>query len=155
MYRRTARKLKGEAIRAAKAVLTGAAKAPPTTETALLVDDLVSCPIPVTEVHNLQQEAHRILWSDTQPAAPRVRATKRKLITLKQGAQPGPSQWRNAFIVAVGEQDGGVLALHRWSLMWIRAKVLAHSVKLWTSAVIAPSLAEYSGEKPSEIGRQC
>ena len=49
----------------------------------------------------------------TCAAPPRLkrRLLRRRLATLRAGAAPGPSGWRNSLILAVADCDGGVEAL--------------------------------------------
>ena len=138
VFQRAASKAAGGALRSAADILLGAVHAPLNEATAQAVDALVAVPVPEEELR-----AQRLEVELAAPLAQRVEpvrhgAVRRRLRVLNAAAQPGPSSWRNNYLIAVGETKSGVAALARWSTMWAKGAVTVEVAKLWTAAVVSP-----------------
>ena len=138
VFQRAAAKAAGGALRSAADILLGAMHAPLNEVTAQAVDALVAVLVPEEELR-----AQRLEVELAAPLAQRVEpvkhgAVRRRLRVLNAAAQPGPSSWRNNYLIAVGETKGGVAALARWATMWARGAVTVEVARLWTAAVVSP-----------------
>ena len=113
-----ARKTYGGCLRSAIQLLTGNGKAPAGPATTAKIRDLVA--VSVTEEQRREtQRACQAAAAVTRTApAAKLRDVRRKVRVLKRGAEPGPSAWRNSFIVLVAERPNGVASLTRWVRLW-------------------------------------
>ena len=77
-------------------------RTPLTLETAERVDALVSVDVDSDEREAQLRECRLALQGAEKAPAPRHRTLRRKLRTLRDAAQCGPSGWRNAFLKDIG-----------------------------------------------------
>ena len=155
VFQGAAAKAAGGALRSAADILMGAVHAPLNETTAQAVDALVAVPVPEEKLRaqRLEVDLAAPLAQGVEPV--RHRAVRRRLRVLNAAAQPGPSSWRNNYLIAVGETRSGVAALARWSTMWARGAVIADVAKLWTAAVVGPiDCREVAGEDGLQTGRK-
>ena len=82
---------------------------------------------------------------------PPAKLIKRMARGVTLAAEPGPSGWRIADIVAIGQGEGGSAVLRDWIGIWTQGVVPHSTAKLWTAATIA-SLD--CGPKKHEAGQQ-
>ena len=68
----------------------------------------------------------------------KVRTVRRKLRTLKTGAEPGPSGWRNTALIAMGARPGGSEVLTRWCRMYAAGSLDAREAALLSSVCLVP-----------------
>ena len=109
--------VQSKSLKAAKEILLGSTRAPPTEETAVAIDALVSMPVTDSE-RRAQAEQVRITQS-TLPLArqPRKRTLSLCLNALNLQAAPGPSGARNGLIRATSDVPGGYQALAAYVTM--------------------------------------
>eukprot|EP00972_Heterocapsa_arctica_P022086 3248805-Heterocapsa_arctica.AAC.1 len=69
---------------------------------------------------------------------PTRRMLRRRLVTLRAGAAPGPSGWRNAHILAAMDLPGGADAILGFAGLVTAGKILGRSADLWNAAVLEP-----------------
>jgi hypothetical protein len=67
-----------------------------------------------------------------------VRKVREKLHDLALGAQCGPSGWRSYLLQAIGEQEGGHVAIATWQNLWPRGKLQPDVIELFTAATVTP-----------------
>ena len=150
IFTKAAAKAAGHALKSAADLLLGATHAALTEETARAVDLLVAEPVPDDETRALQREV--ALARSAVPSDLRVRHRhyRRRLRVVKLAAQPGPSGWRNAHLVAVAAARGGVAAVARWGELWQRGMLTPPTIRLWTAACVSPVDC---GQRPLEPGQ--
>ena len=99
-------KARGGCLRAACQLLRGDARVPGTDQTFEELRQLTALPTTQAEVNAMAaalREARNL--GDFVPNV-RVRTVRRKLRTLKPGAEPGPSGWRNTTLIMLGARPG-------------------------------------------------
>jgi hypothetical protein len=113
VYKRVAYKVGGKVIRAAKEILMGGVAAPQTEATLAKVRELVATPVTENELTAIAYEIAEIrkLPTASKCSPLEVRKVREKLHDLALGAQCGPSGWRNYLLQAIGEQQGGHVAI--------------------------------------------
>ena len=149
--RLAARKLDGAGLRSAKQILMGNRKVAATIETVEEVDNLVAVPTTDEEVEQQAKFIQSIRAKAAKFPPPKVRTIKAKLRTLQTAAEPGPSQWRNGDIIAIGREHQGMCTLQRWFAIWVRVQASPSTVRLWTAACIAPL---EQGDRPTSPGEE-
>ena len=82
----------------------------------------------------------------------RVRTVRRKLRTVKRGAEPGPSGWRNSLLVAIGERPTGAQELTRWCRQYSLGAIPARDAHLWSSVQLVPLDKGGSKVRPIALG---
>eukprot|EP00973_Karenia_brevis_P062794 8731364-Karenia_brevis.AAC.1 len=56
---------------------------------------------------------------------PKMRDVRRRLWALRdrRKAAPGPSGWRNSYLVYFAEVEGGVMQMRLWTELWSRGRI--------------------------------
>ena len=87
-------------------------------------------------------------------AATKLWSTPAKLVKC-MAAEPGPSEWPNADIGAIGHSEGGPAVLRDWTGTWTQAVVPHWTEKLWTAATIAPHDCGPKKPEPGSAKQPC
>ncbi|CAK0795081.1 unnamed protein product [Prorocentrum cordatum] len=138
------------AVRAAKALLTGAVRTPLTEATAVRIDELVAEAVDGDEMHEVEAECKRALKDMGKAAAPKFRTIRRKLRVLREAAQCGPSAWRNSFLKNVGSVEGGIKALAWRAQVRKQGRAQDATIELWTAACVTPVDCDWARVGPGQ-----
>ena len=132
------RKVEGGCLRAATQLLRGDARVPGTAETTEQLAALTALPVDEQERQAFREQLDAALACAGDVPPIKVRTLRRKLRTLKRGAEPGPSGWRNAVIILVGERPHGCEVLTRWCRLYAQGALYPWDAKLWSSVCLVP-----------------
>ena len=132
------RKVEGGCLRAATQLLRGDSRIPGTAETTGQLEALTALPVDDQERAALREQLEAAYACVSEVPPIKVRTLRRKLRTIKRGAEPGPSGWRNATLVLVGERPQGCEVLTRWCRQYARGAMYPWDAKLWASVCLVP-----------------
>ena len=132
------RKVEGGCLRAATQLLKGDARVPTDENTLRQLRDLTAMPVDDEERSATREQVQqaRACWQDVPLI--KCRTVRRKLRTVKRGAEPGPSGWRNAMLVMMGERPHGCQELTRWCRLYATGSLEAEHATLWASVCLVP-----------------
>ena len=132
------RKVEGGCLRAAAQLLRGDARVPGTADTRDQLEALTALPVDEAERVAIREQVDTALACSDQVPLIKVRTLRRKLRTIKRGAEPGPSGWRNAHITLIGERPHGVEELTRWARAYATGSLCPWDARLWSSVILVP-----------------
>ena len=118
-FAKASSKLDSGSLRQAKNALAAGGRASASPEIVAEVEKLVAAETPWTEQTAVQAECQAVAKAcQALPPGPPTELIKRLVRGLSQGAEPGPSGWRNADISAVCRAEWGPQTLRAWTRMW-------------------------------------
>ena len=119
-------------------ILTGGPPVPPGPD----VDEKVRALFRTSELS--QQERAQLEEALAGAAATRRRPrvspqqASRAVAWLQLAAGPGPSGFRNSFVVLVHAMPGGPAVIATWASTWLQATISPWLAELWTAALVRP-----------------
>ena len=105
-------------------ILTGEGKAPSDERTLAMGTALVGEAAPPAEIAATAAAVDSALRLRHASTTCKVRTVKRKGRTLRAGAEPGPSGWRNSHLQAMLRRAGGPEAVATWCRQWTAGTTL-------------------------------
>eukprot|EP00972_Heterocapsa_arctica_P057140 8431670-Heterocapsa_arctica.AAC.1 len=109
-----------------------------TTETADEIAALACVEVEEEEVAALQEELAIAKAMRIVSRKPTRRMLRRRMVTLRAGATPGPSGWRNAHILAAMDITGGADAILGFAGLVAAGRISGRAADLWNAAVLEP-----------------
>ena len=134
-----ASKVKGGCVRTAAQLLKGNSLLPPCGTTAEQVHDLL-----VTELSPQHQADLELALAEAWEAGSgsKVRVTesvvRKRIDTLRAGAQPGASRSRNDFLTCIAAAPKGLTSLQRWCQLWADGNVPDKVAEIMTRQILRP-----------------
>ena len=147
------RKVEGGCLRAAAQLLRGDKRIPGNQDTKEKLEELTALPVDDTERAATQASIDEArACADAVPLI-KTRTVRRKLRTIKRGAEPGPSGWRNSHIGMIGERPFGAEVLTRWCRLYSRGILYPWDARLWASVILVPLDKGEGEDSPDCSGR--
>ena len=135
-----AQKARSGGVKAASGILTGGPPVPPGLETDAKVLNLYRneplTPEERTRLDNALEVVER-LGARTKPTI-RPRVASHRVACLKSAAGPGPSGFRNAFILLLHSHPQGPRTLAAWAQIWADGSVAKWAARMWTDTLCRP-----------------
>ena len=145
-------KVRSGCVRSAMQILTGQGKAPNDTRTLAMITELVGEDATCTERAATAAAAHHARQNGLGHVTCKLRTVRRKGRTLRAGAEPGPSGWRNSHLLTILRREGGPAAVAGWCRLWTSGGLPPCVTELWTQAVIVPLRKPDEKVRPIALG---
>ena len=150
--RRVVSKVKGGCLRSATQLALGDEHAPRTQETVDAIRDLTALPTTPEEDADLQRMAAGVLRDSPLGKRAGRRIARARARTLKPGAEPGASGWRNSLLRAVVLRPDGAPIADRWNTIWIHGSAPPRVCRLWSQACLVGLRKPSGGVRPIALG---
>ena len=127
-------------LRGARDLLTGGPPAPPGPDTDSKVVALFRTDAPESAERNALADAIAAARALPPRQLPHVRPrlASQRCAQLSAPAGPGPSGWRNSYIIALHSHPQGPRVLAEWAQQWGHGRVAPWVAALWSGALTRP-----------------